>query len=322
MPLGLGLVLCSGVLEGRGEAETEAMISLSALSRQYGFQSLAVRGDRAVLLTRFQSLELEKDSRRALFDGLAVWLNGPVAKSWGRLMIRQTDADKTVAPLINPGRALRTAGCGVVVLDAGHGGEDRGASMSRWKVEEKQLTLELAEQVRAILAHYGVPVRLTRADDRQVALDERCRRAGEWKADVFVSLHFNAAASSQPSGIETYLLTPAGCSSTADQSAAGRNRGACPGNRNDGANLVLGYLLHKSLLKHTRAEDRGIRRARFVVIRDASCPAALIECGFLSNPGDQQKIYSGPYRKALARGVAEGIMAYLNAVKRARHLNP
>jgi N-acetylmuramoyl-L-alanine amidase len=311
-----------GAQNAFGETDLQERISLKTLCRSRGFQSLTVSGTNATLSTRFHALSLAQDSRRSGFDGVAVWLNGPVEKSWGRLNILEADVAKTVVPLFNPTGVLTNAGYRVVVLDAGHGGEDRGASIPGRGVDEKQLVLELAQAVRTILARYQVDVRLTRAADRAVPLEERSQLAAAWKADVFISLHFNAAGNAKSSGLETYIVTPAGFPSTADRPGGGSDLRACLGNRYDPANLVLGYTLQKRLLKYTRAEDRGVRHARFVVLRNAPCPAALVECGFLSSPTDQQKILTGSYRNDLARSLAEGILAYLNTVKRARNLNP
>ncbi|MBU4198603.1 MAG: N-acetylmuramoyl-L-alanine amidase [Verrucomicrobia bacterium] len=322
LPIVLSGILMAGVPVVSGGADNHDGVSLQALSRSYGFRSWSVQGNTATLLTRFNSLELETGSRRAAFNGITVWLNSPIEKSWGRWLIRQVDVDKTVIPLLNPLGKLVPEGFGLVVLDSGHGGNDCGAVMPRQGMAEKQLTLELATNVRDILMRYRVLVRLTRADDQAVPLDDRYHLAAVWKADVFVSIHMNAAASSKPSGIETYILTPAGFPSTADNSGGSADRNVCPGNRHDAANMVLGYTLHKSLLKYTHGEDRGVRRSRFVVIRNASCPAALVECGFLSSRADQQKILVPSYRNDIARGIAEGILTYLNTVKRAHQIVP
>ncbi len=317
---GKAAVLAGLVLAGWPAAGDS--VSLQTVSRLHGFQSLSVRGKSAVLLTRFHSLELERDSRRAVFDGVIVWLNAPVSRSWGRLVMAREDLDTTVIPLVNPRLALGAAGFRTVALDAGHGGEDRGASMAGRGVAEKALTLEVVLAVRDILARCQVPVRLIRDTDRAVSLEERPRLAARMKADLLVSVHFNAAASTRPSGIETYILPPAGFPSTSDPGTRPRERGAVPGNRHDAANTALGFTLQQSLRKYTRAEDRGLRRARFVVLRDAPCPAALVECGFMSNPAEQAKLATAAYRRQIARGLAEGILAYLRAVQRAQGLKP
>ncbi len=313
LPLVLGLPWAVGGAE---------MISLHTLSRTPGFQPLTTRADQAVLATRSQRLQLYKDSRRAIFDGVTIWLNAPVEKSWGRWQIARADVTHTVQPLFNPASALAAKGHTVVVLDAGHGGKDQGASLPGGKLIEKELTLELAQAVRDILRRQQVDVRLTRSADRQLALAERSRLAGAWRAAVFISIHFNAAANAQAAGIETHILAPSGCSITAQPAARGADAQACLGNRHDGANMVLGYLMQKSLLKYTRAEDRGVRRSRFMVLRNSPCPAALIECGFLSHPAEQKKIMSAAYRRDMARGIAEGILGYLRAVQRARAAQP
>lgn len=303
-------------------ARAHETVSIRSLREICGFQSVETSGENAVLLTRFHSLEIKQDSRRARFDGITVWLNAPVEKSWGRLRVARADVDKTILPLLDPRRALRREGYSLVVLDPGHGGSDRGAPIPGSALGEKHLTLELARNVRDILARYQVRVVLTREDDSQVSLEERLRTAAAWKADLFVSLHFNSAAGAAASGVETYFLAPAGFQSTAATSA-GKNDGIVhSGNRHDAANMVLGYSIQRALLKHIRADDRGVRRARFVTLRDAPCSAALVEGGFLSNPAERKKLLTRSYRDDIARGVSEGIMAYLNAVKRAHGINP
>ncbi len=86
--------------------------------------------------------------------------------------------------------------------------------------------------------------------------------------------------------------------------------------------MVLGYYLQKSLIKYTRLEDRGVRRSRFYVIRNVDCPAALVECGFISSRNDRTKIMTSAYRNNVTRGITEGILTYINMVKRSQALNP
>ena len=114
----------------------------------------------------------------------------------------------------------------------------------------------------------------------------------------------------------------AGCPITSIATVTARDRVVYPGNRHDGANMVLGHMLQKSLLKYTRAEDRGVRRSRFYVIKCAPCPAALVECGFISNRKERENLMDPKYRDRIAKALAEGIIAYLNTVKRAHNIKP
>lgn len=302
------------------DVSRKTSISLNQMAAKYGFSALTVDGKQISMITRFNTLRMEGDSRRATFNGTAIWLNGPIGKHWGSWHILQADIDRTILPLLNPNNALAAEECEIVVLDPGHGGEDRGAS-SRSGLEEKKLTLELARKIRAILLQYRIDARLTRNSDRQLELEERSGRANSWQSSLFVSIHFNAADNSTPSGIETHILPPAGYPSTAKDSLGVYDQVVFPANRHDRANMVLGYLLQRSLLKYARSEDRGVRRSRFVVLKNTYCPAALVECGFLSNRADESKLLKPGYLDNLAKGIAEGIMFYLNSVKRANQLN-
>ncbi|MBI2438154.1 MAG: N-acetylmuramoyl-L-alanine amidase [Lentisphaerae bacterium] len=292
-------------------------LSLSKLSQRYGFVSYSASGKTLTLKTKFSTLSLEGDTRKAEFNNTLIWLNAPVSRHWGSWTIREADVQKSILPLLNPTKSLRWESARLVVLDPGHGGADPGASDSRRGLEEKDIALELAKSVRTMLQKYNVAVRLTRGNDQTLELDERCQMANRWGAEVLVSIHLNAAANSGSSGIETHILPPAGCPITASASVSTRDRVVFPGNHHDEANMILGYQLQRSLLKFTKAEDRGVRRSRFYVIRNVNCPAALVECGFISSRNEKAKIMTAAYRDNIVRGIAEGIVAYLNLVKRA-----
>jgi len=298
-------------------------VSLSKLSRRYNFLSYTARGKKNLALkTKFNTFTFEGDTRKVKLNNILIWLNAPVARHWGFWTIRDVDVEKTILPLINPSRALKSESWRLVVLDPGHGGKDRGASDLRRGLEEKRITLELARRIRTILRKYNVDVRLTRDSDKTTSLSRRCLLAKRWGADLFISIHLNAAANSGASGIETHILPPAGCPITASAFVSSRDRVAFPGNRHDGANIVLGYYLQRSLIKYTRMEDRGVRRSRFYVIRNVDCPAALVECGFISSRKDRTKIMTTAYQNNVAKAITECILTYLNMVKRAQTLNP
>ncbi|MFA5043597.1 MAG: N-acetylmuramoyl-L-alanine amidase [Kiritimatiellia bacterium] len=297
-------------------------VSLSQLSHSYGFLSYTAQGKNLALRTKFDTFAFDGDTRKVEFNGILVWLNAPVARHWGVWTIRDMDVDKTVLPLIRPSPALKSENWRLVILDPGHGGQDPGASDPRLGLEEKRITLELARRVQTILQKYNVDTRLTRAGDQTTELDQRCLLANRLGSDLFVSIHLNAAADSDASGIQTHILPPAGAPITENSFVGARDRVAFPGNRHDEANMVLGYYLQKSLLKYTRMEDRGVRRSRFHVIRNVACPSALVECGFISGRNDRAKIMTAAYRDNVARGIAEGILTYLNMVKRAQAPNP
>ncbi len=137
-------------------------------------------------------------------------------------------------------------------------------------------------------------------------MTDRTDFARRKRADLFVSLHFNSAFG-LVSGIETYGLTPFGAASTAGGIVT---RESYSGNRQDEANLWLAHCVQKSLLRSTGAADRGVRRAKFQVLREAPCPAILVEAGFVSNASEERKILTTEYRDLLAKAIADGILAY------------
>ncbi len=308
---------CADVLPAA--AAPAPLITLSKFARAHGFTEFKVHGKAIILACRFHSFTLEGDSRRGTYNGVTIWLNHPVTRLRGAWALSRTDADKTLLPLMFPHRGLTAAGRQVVVLDAGHGGRDKGAVSPR-QVEEKRVTLYLARKVRDLLRQKGLRARLTREGDRYLSLDDRCRLAERWDADVFISIHMNAAASRDAAGIETHVLPPAGCPITAQGKVEGRDRLAYAGNRYDIANMYLGYALQRRLLQFSGAGDRGVRRSRFYVIRNVPCPAALVEGGFISNPGEEHKIIQKAYRDKLAQGIADGILNYLEAVRNAHRM--
>ena len=153
-----------------------------------------------------------------------------------------------------------------------------------------------------------VPTRRDGATDQ--TLEERAAKARRGKADAFVSIHFNTnPGSASARGLETYVFPARGMEST---SYSGRRPSpessvAWRGLAGNEGSVQLGFCIQRRLLAATKLPDRGLRRARFVVLREASQPAALVECGFLSSPADLAFVRSEAGRDALARGLYEGI---------------
>jgi len=133
-----------------------------------------------------------------------------------------------------------------------------------------------------------------------------------------LSLHFNSVETSRTvvRGAEVYCLTPVGASST-NARGEGANAGWCPGNRNNNKNLYLAYQVQKALTRNLTVDDRGVRRARFAVLRDATMPGVLIEAGFMSHPEEGRRIFDTAYRRQMARAIVDGLLAYKRAVEQA-----
>jgi len=290
-------------------------VAVGDLARFYGLGHNLSRSDgRAEYRTTFAQLSLQEDRREISFNGAQHWLSTPVLAARGQLWISAVDVLKTIDPVLRRGRSRTPSVIRTIVIDPGHGGSDRGTRGDRGV--EKEMTLDVAKRVERYLETEATSVVLTRTTDSTVALEDRVALAESKHADLFVSIHFNSGGAAD--GIETYCVPAAGTVSTADAASRKFHRGddeRSPGNRFDEKNVWLAHCVQKSLLKTTGAEDRGVRRARFYVLRCASCPSILVEAGFLTNRTEEQKILTPEYRDQLARAIAEGILTYKKSVE-------
>ena len=169
----------------------------------------------------------------------------------------------------------------------------------------------LRAELRQQLQQAGFNVVLTRDHDIYPTRAERPDIANRRGADLFVSLHFNATeiGRDEVSGPETYCITPVGASSSNAQ-GEGRDHGPTTANRNEQKSLLFAYQIEKSLVQNLGVNDRGVRRARFAVLRDAAMPAVLIECGYMTHPVEGKKILDSTYRRQMAQAIVTGILAY------------
>lgn len=213
-----------------------------------------------------------------------------------------------------------------VVLDPGHGGHDPGA-IGPTGLQEKDVTLAIAHKVAPVLAKQGLSVMLTRDDDRFVTLEERTARANAFGADLFVSVHCNAAEVRTKKGIETYVLDTA-ASEVANRIAARENATSRAATAELGSILQnmrladqstrsrrFANLLQRSALaslsgKYSDVVDGGVHPAGFYVLVGARMPAALFEVSYVSNPVEERRLSSEEYKGRLADAIANAIMAY------------
>jgi N-acetylmuramoyl-L-alanine amidase len=228
----------------------------------------------------------------------------------------------------------------VVVVDAGHGGDQDGA-VSPTGLKEKELTLQLAQLLRVRLRQQGVKVILTRATDQAVPLANRPIIANALRADLFVSIHLNSMATAEArehtSGVETYFMsadaTDARATAVAERENADRLAdapGVDPGDPvaailsdlADASSLQggsrLAYAIHDRLVAALGAEDHGVKQAPFYVLAGAQMPAVLLEVGFISNPAESERLASRAYQAKAVEAIAQGIAAYRQQVRRAR----
>ncbi|HKX61077.1 MAG TPA: N-acetylmuramoyl-L-alanine amidase [Verrucomicrobiae bacterium] len=327
--LGIGALLI-GLLAATAESSPPTRLRLSRVelfgteyvalddwARANGYQVSWPLPKREVRLTHPNGkLEFTIDSRKMTLRGVVVWLSHAIAGKDGRAYISSRDLATAVHPILFPRRQSSTRKIRSIVLDPGHGGKDPGNQEGSRR--EKDYTLLLAREVAEILRRAGIAVKMTRDRDTFVELPSRPQVANRGNADLFLSLHFNSAdGSGSPAvkGAEVFCMTPVRASST-NARGEGAGAGAFPGNRFDQKNVLLGYQIQKALSTKAGMEDRGLKRARFAVLRDATMPAVLIEAGFMTSPTDSRRIYDSQQRKRLAQSVADGILEYRRLIER------
>lgn len=173
----------------------------------------------------------------------------------------------------------------IVVVDPGHGGPDPGA-VGVGGLREKDIVLDISTQVANLLAKQGVQAVLTRKDDIDLDLEPRVQMAEQLRATLFVSIHANSIDMSRPdiSGLETYYYDSGG---------------------------DLARMIHNSVLEGTGIPDRGVRTARFYVLRKTSMPSVLVEVGFVTGRDDAARLSNSSYRSQMAAAIVRGILQYI-----------
>ena len=257
-----------------------------------------------------RSIRFYNEKRTGSINNVPVsFLYAPVVRAKTQYFIHSKDALILLASTMSS--IAVTSPVKTIMIDPGHGGTDHGALGTA--IHEKQMNLNTALLVRAGLTRLGYKVIMTRSKDRTLTLDERTALCGKMKPDLFVSIHCNAAANKSVSGIETFAATPFGVPSTGNKTAANIKK-ADPGNAFDRNNYRLAYEIQKSLITQTSAVDRGVKVARYKVIRDASCPAALVEIGFITNAAEQKKFVNAAHRNKIVNGIVLGIHNYVKSL--------
>jgi N-acetylmuramoyl-L-alanine amidase len=200
-----------------------------------------------------------------------------------RVLLATALALAASAPVVDAARrnaAEQPRSSTIVVIDAGHGGFDRGG-IPRQQVSEKVMTLDVALRLRSILEKAGYRVVMTRDRDVFVPLPNRVAIANSYRDAIFICIHFNSATRSGANGIETYFYS-----------------------RDSHA---LASAIHYNLIGNTPTPNRGVRRRGYYVLRKTRVPSVLVECGFLTNPTEARNSQISSYRQNLAENIARGI---------------
>ena len=261
------------------------------------------------------SLDLELGSREMMINGVRNWLCFPVEEQDGDFLVSRVDLSKTLEPQLRPQMIPNLGQFKTVVLDPGHGGYDKGA-ISAYGYE-KDFALDVARDLKPLLEAKGLTVKMTRDSDIFVPLELRARIANATKDAVFVSIHFNATdANPAAQGFEIYSLTPRGAPSTADDALALRFMNMQAGSPVDAPSLALSMSVYHSVVGNFSEVDRGIKRARFAVLRLTKIPAVLVEGGFLTELAESRLIARSAWRAQLAQSIATGLINYKGLVEK------
>jgi N-acetylmuramoyl-L-alanine amidase len=169
-----------------------------------------------------------------------------------------------------------------VIIDPGHGGHDKGGQWGM--VYEKHLALDTSVRLENELKKRGFRTVLTRRSDYFISLPQRVRIASRYSDAIFVSVHYNYTWKQHVSGLETFY--------------------------HSGQSQALASYVHAGMMSKVRVVNRGVKFARYYVIRNTTCPSILVEGGFVSNAAERARMKSGWFRQALAEGIANGIVRF------------
>ncbi len=262
-----------------------------------------------------KGLELmSEDQREVYLNGVRHWLCFPTIERGGKILISRVDLVKTIEPVLRPHEIRNLEDFNTVVIDAGHGGHDRGAT-GRFG-NEKDFALDTARRLKLMCEAAGFKVIMTRNSDIFIPLEKRPAIANERDDSIFVSIHFNSSKGNvNATGVEVFAMTPRTAPSTIDRNLRPHHLLPEPGNQHDIGNISLATSIHHAIIGRTKMFDRGVKRARFVVLTHSKRPAVLVEGGFLNNPHQARKIATPAYRTELARAIASGIVSYRRLVR-------
>jgi N-acetylmuramoyl-L-alanine amidase len=285
-------------------------LPLEQVGSFYGLGGVSRNGQGFAIGAAGGVLRGQSSSREFWISRVKFILSFPVLEVERELCISRVDLVKLVEPVLRPSKIQGAELVDTVVLDPGHGGSDNGASGPAGF--EKTHTLDVCVRAAQLLWRAGYKVVMTRTADEFVPLEMRAKVANRHPRSLFVSVHFNSGENG--TGVETYALSPRGVPSMASDGTRVSEIALYPGNARDAENSALATATHAALVAGCGLADRGVKRARFLVIREAAVPGVLMEAGFLSNPEDSRWIASPWYRQQVAGAILQGVRNYRRAV--------
>ncbi len=294
------------------EFVTSHLQNLSQSLDNWGVTNIDTSGSQISFITNGLDFTLRVGGRTIEASGTPLHLGYPIQLINGELYLNNVDTNLLLKPLIFPHQGSRAeASRKTIVLDAGHGGGDPGATNESLQLEEKKLTLTMVNKLKKRLLDAGYAVQLTREDDTFLTLTERTELANSFKPLLFLSIHFNAATNIEAAGIESFATTFMNQPSTGRTQLETTDTEFTRNMHYDKSNTLLAYSIQKQLILATSERDRGVKRARFGVIKNIESPAALLELGFLSHSESAKKFKDDHYLETLAKAIVSGIKIFL-----------
>lgn len=275
----------------------------------------------ARLSSQWTSMDYTLHQRYQTLNGTRVYLGAPVALHRDTLHLSQIDYERTLQPLLTPKVFNNVPKLYHIVIDPGHGGKDVGAHNKQLNIYEKTPALSVSLRLGNALGKLGYKISYTRTNDTYLTLNQRSAFLQRQNADLFISVHFNATSVESVTGLETFVMTPQNQASTSGHPTKNIDKRFYAGNNNDVWNTLSGFYVQRELAKLPSADDRGLKRARFAVLREADCPAMLVEGGFISNNTEARRIMTNSYQAQLVDSLVKGVASYQRTLNRLRGLS-
>lgn len=288
-------------------------VSVDSLKRFYGFNKVTRTGNAVILENAKVEMKLNVGGNECLMNGVKFVFSNAVTTQGDKAYVSRMDLAKLIDPVLRPFYIKNAANFRTVILDAGHGGKDPGATNSIGT--EAGYNLNVANRVKSLLTQKGFKVIMIRDTNVYLSLQERVNLANAINENaIFVSIHFNSGGRAAR-GIETFTLSPPGVAHYGRGFVPADNQ-ARTGNEHDSANIALATSVHGSILRRlgNHTLDRGIKRARFSVLSGVKHPAILLEGGFMTHPYEARLIANETYQNAIANGVVDAVLKYRVAV--------
>lgn len=282
-----------------------------SLQKFYRFNEMKVDGNNVWFRSPVLVMKATMGSQELLINNIKFIMSYPAMELNGKACFSRLDLCKLIDPVLRPSYiGNKNNGFDTVILDPGHGGHDSGAKGVYGY--EKDFALKLAFAVKSVLEKQGLKVVMTRSTDTFISLSGRVAMANKIPNSIYISLHFNSGGSSA-TGIETFAFSPQGSSSI--YGARSVDALAFTGNSRDSENIALATSIHASVVHRFKLVDRGVKRARWHVLKGLERPGVLFEGGFVTNANDCRLIAADNFRVEMAATIGQAIMNYRRALQ-------